>query len=68
MATKVEVYKTVDDKTFETLEQAEEHERQLAVLKKLEKFVDNYCWNGMSAREVAAELFEHADKLIEALQ
>ncbi len=60
----VKMFKTKDGKTFELESDAINHEEEVIIKEKLEAFVDEHFYSGISKFDITDILYENPDELI----
>lgn len=64
----ITAYKTSDGLIFEDEGNANEHQTSLNLSNKISKFVETYCYSGMTNNDVYDIIMENLDELRECLK
>ncbi len=59
----IKAWVTTDGEMFTDDNKAEAHQYQVDLKKKINAWVDDHCWSGMSKNDVADEIYDHQDEL-----
>lgn len=59
----IKCYKTSAGKIFESLIDAIRQEKEISLKKRINLWVDKYCWNGISKSDLEDYLFETRDEI-----